>query len=125
MRRLLRLGPAQVRAGEDVEGDGQDLEAEEDDDEVVGHGHHHAARGRQQHEDVELGAVELLPPEVVVGQQGGEQHGGGDELTKKTLKRSTDRAPATAVKAPSWPTRSHRKTPARAVSRASATVKAA
>ena len=69
-------GPAVVERGEDVEGDGEDLQAEEDDDQVVGRPHQHRSRRRHQGENVELGAVDPLPPEVAVGHQRGEEHGG-------------------------------------------------
>ncbi len=66
---FLRRGPPQVHGGEHVDGQREDLEAEEQDDEVVGGGHQDAARGRQEHQDVELGAVHAFPPQVPVGEE--------------------------------------------------------
>ena len=78
-RRFTRGGPAVIERGEDVEGDGEDLQAEEDDDQVVGRAHQHGPRGRHQGQHVELRARDALPSEVAVGHQRGEQHGRGDE----------------------------------------------
>lgn len=77
--RLLGLGAVALHGGQDVGGDGEDLEAEEDHDEVAGDGHHHAAGRRQQQEHVVLRAVELLAAEVVVRHQGGQHHGHADD----------------------------------------------
>ena len=35
------------------------------------------------HEDVELGPVEVLPAQVAVGEQGGEDHGDGDARRRR------------------------------------------
>ena len=77
--RLARLGPAAVEAGQHVQGDREDLEAEEDHDQVVGRGHEHGARRREQGQHVELGPVEALPPQVAVGDQRAEDDGAADQ----------------------------------------------
>ncbi len=71
---LARAHPAAVHAGEHVDRDGEDLEAEEQDDEVLGRGHDDAAGGRQQEEDERLGALEVLPAQVAVGEEAGDDH---------------------------------------------------
>ena len=58
---FLGLVPAHVHGGEDVDGERQDLEADEQHDQVVGRRHDHAARGRQQDERVQLGALDAAP----------------------------------------------------------------
>ena len=74
---LAGLGPLVVEGGQHVEGDGHDLEAEEDDDEVVGRPHHHGPRRRHHGQDVVLGTLHALPPQVAVPDEGGQQHGDG------------------------------------------------
>ena len=71
---LLGLRPLPVEGGQGVDGDRQRLEGQEQHQQVVGHGHEHAARGRQEHEDVQLGPVEALAPQVVVGEERAEDH---------------------------------------------------
>ena len=87
-----------MHAGQHVDGDRQDLEAEEQDDEVVGRRHDHAARRRQQQEDVGLGPVEALPAQVAVGEQGGDDHADAQITTmRNSEKPSTPTAPATTL----------------------------
>ena len=77
--RLLGLGAVALHGGHDVGRDRQDLEAEEDHDEVVGHGHDQPAGGGQEHEDVVLGPVQLLPAQVRVADQRGQDHRAADD----------------------------------------------
>ena len=60
-RRLTRLRAPSVVAGHHVQGDGEDLQAEEQHDQVVGTGHEHGARRRQHGQHVELGPVQPFP----------------------------------------------------------------
>ncbi len=75
---LARADPAGVHAGEDVDRDGQDLEAEEHHDEVVGRSHDHATRRRQEHEHEGLDPVEALTLDVAVEEQRAQDHRGAD-----------------------------------------------
>ena len=77
--RLLRLDAAQVQGGHDVDGDRQQLEAEEQHDQVVGRGHDHAACGREQQQHVELDARQVLAGEVGPGEQRRGDHGDGEQ----------------------------------------------
>ncbi len=78
-RRLAGCGALVVEGGQHVQGEGEDLEAEEDDDQVVGHPHHHGAGGREHRQHVELRAVRAFPAQVAVRHERGEQHGDGDQ----------------------------------------------
>ena len=91
------VGPAVVEGGQHVEGDGEDLEAQEDDDQVVGRAHQHGPRRRDHGQDVELRALDPLAPQVAVGHQGGEQHGDGDQDRMKHAKPSMATARAMVV----------------------------
>ena len=69
---------APVARGEHVEREGERLQPDEQHDQVVRRRHHDAAGRGDEEEGVDLGAVEVLAAQVVVGGEG-DQHDGGTD----------------------------------------------
>jgi hypothetical protein len=72
-RRLFGLVLSAAHARHDVEGDRQELQANEQHEKVPTCGHEHAAGGRPQDEEVELSEGNPLLPEIPLAKQDGEK----------------------------------------------------
>ena len=75
---FLALDPLAMAGGHHVHRDRQDLETEEQHDQIVRRTHHHATDRGQQIQRVDLGTLEVLAPQIVVGDEGDQHHGDGD-----------------------------------------------